>query len=85
MKVLVFDDSGKLFHMADEVISWKIWQEDDVRMRLNEKGYDDCLFNVNTVLGTHYTDTLADCTDQDWDIIDQAIYAVEDELYEFKE
>ena len=58
----------------DDYIVTKLWCEEDIRMRLIDnyelEGTDE---EVAAVINTGYLETLNDCTDTDWSIIDYAI------------
>ena len=56
-----------------EYVAWKLWSRDDIRCELVEKGYDDSLENIETVIQSGYLKHLSECTDQDWDMIGYAI------------
>lgn len=62
--------------LAPGVIAVKVWTRDDIRDTLQTEGYEGTEGEVNRVID--FSDTLSlldDCTDQDWEIIRQAIEA----------
>lgn len=62
--------------LAPDVVAVKVWTRDDIKDALQTEGYEGTEGEVNRVLDS--TDTLSlldDCTDQDWEIIRQAIEA----------
>ena len=65
-----------------EIIALKIWSNEDVKQRLHEMinnpecKYADLIrdnFDVIAEYATHYNSDLEECTEHDWDIIDQQI------------
>lgn len=59
--------------LRSEFIAMKLWNREDVKQVLREEGYDDTEENVNKVINSGYLNALNDCTDDDWEIIRQAI------------
>ena len=59
--------------VLSEYLAWKLWSEEDVRLRLEELGYAATDENVAAVIGTGELRYLSDCDDTDWYLIDDAI------------
>lgn len=57
----------------NDYFALKLWQEDDIKAVLDEMGYPCSEENVATVLASGDLDALSDCTDNDWNIISNAI------------
>lgn len=55
----------------------KVWCDEDVANELRSLGYEDDDESVEAVkeFGGRYLESLNDCTDHDWDLIDEAIRA----------
>lgn len=62
--------------LAPGVVAAKVWTLDDIREALRSEGYEGSEGEVNRVIDFSNTlSLLEDCTDQDWEIIHQAIEA----------
>ena len=60
--------------LAPDVIAAKVWTRDDVKDALQSEGYEGTEEEVGRVIDASNTlSLLDDCTDQDWEIIHQAI------------
>jgi len=59
----------------DDYFASKIWCEEDIATVLIENGYEDTEDNIQAVLGTGMLKVLNDCTDQDWQVITNAVEA----------
>ena len=64
---------GEDILFRDDYIATTLWSEEDIRGRLMEKGYRGTQDEVDAVLNTGYLKNLGDCTDGDWQMIDDAI------------
>ncbi len=58
-----------------DYIATTLWCDEDIRVRLQDLGYEGTDEEVEAVLGTGYLKYLGDCTDGDWQQIDDAINA----------
>ena len=58
----------------NDYIATKLWCRDDVKEILIEKGYAGTENEIDEVINTGRLETLGDCTDEDWEIIDSAIW-----------
>ena len=58
-----------------DFIATTLWTEEDIRKRLIENGYAGSDEEVSMVLNTGLLKNLGDCTDSDWQMIDDAINA----------
>lgn len=56
-----------------DFIATTLWTEEDIRNRLIENGYEGSDEEVSAVLNTGLLKNLGDCTDGDWQMIDDAI------------
>ncbi len=85
---LTANDCGSLFNTIKEaspVIGGKIWTENDIASELRETNFSDNQKNIDAVLEhMQNTDVLDDATDDEWDVIHEAIdeASVNDELTE---
>lgn len=62
--------------LAPDVIAAKVWTTDDVKDALQSEGYEGTEEEVGRVIdASSLLSLLDDCTDQDWEIINQAIEA----------
>lgn len=60
--------------LAPDVIAAKVWTRDDIKDTLQSEGYEGTEEEVGRVIDASNTlSLLDDCTDQDWEIIHQAI------------
>lgn len=55
-----------------DYIAMKLWQREDVAGILEKMGYEPTTENVDTVVNTGMLDCLNDCTDSDWEAIENA-------------
>lgn len=62
--------------ILDDYIAKTLWCREDVAYRLIEKGFAGTEEEVDEVLNSGELDTLGDCLDQHWEIINQAIDSV---------
>lgn len=62
---------GELLN-RDDYIATKLWERQDIANTLNERGYLGTDAEVDSVLNTGMLEALNDCTDTDWEIINQA-------------
>lgn len=60
----------------DNYFACKLWSEEDIVGVLEEAGYEASEENVNAVINSGLLKNLNNCTDQDWDIINNAISEV---------
>ena len=60
--------------LRSEHIAMKLWSREDISLTLEYCGYEPSEENIDKVLNTQISKCLNDCTDYDWEIIDQAIY-----------
>lgn len=66
----------KAARLAPDVIAAKVWTTDDVKDTLQSEGYEGTEEEVGRVIdASNLLSLLDDCTDQDWEIINQAIEA----------
>lgn len=66
----------KAAKLAPDVIAAKVWTTDDVKDVLQSEGYEGTEEEVGRVIdASNLLSLLDDCTDQDWEIINQAIEA----------
>ena len=64
----------KAARLAPDVIAAKVWTRDDVKDALQSAGYEGTEEEVGRVIdASNLLSLLDDCTDQDWEIIHQAI------------
>ena len=64
----------KAARLAPDVIAAKVWTQDDIKDTLQSDGYEGTEEEVSRVIDASNTlSLLDDCTDQDWEIIHQAI------------
>lgn len=64
----------KAARLAPDVIAAKVWTTEDIRDVLQSAGYEGTDEEVGRVIDASNTlSLLDDCTDQDWEIIHQAI------------
>ena len=64
----------KAAKLAPDVITAKVWTRDDIKDTLQSEGYEGTEEEVGRVIDASNTlSLLDDCTDQDWEIIHQAI------------
>ena len=62
--------------LAPGVVAAKVWTLDDIKDALRSEGYEGTEGEVNRVIYfSNLLELLEDCTDQDWEIIHQAIEA----------
>ena len=62
--------------LAPGVVAVKVWTRDDIKDALRSEGYEGTEGEVNRVIYfSNLLELLEDCTDQDWEIIHQAIEA----------
>ena len=59
--------------LRDDYIAMKLWCEEDIRTRLQERQFLGTPEQVAEVINTGYLKYLGDCTDGDWQMIDNAI------------
>lgn len=88
-KIIFIDDNGKeeilregLYVKGDilfrpDYFATKLWCDEDVAMALSEKGIEPSQANVSAIINTGMLKYLGDCTDADWEAINQAIGACE--------
>ncbi|MBR0420278.1 MAG: hypothetical protein IJI66_14045 [Erysipelotrichaceae bacterium] len=70
-EVVISDD---MLHkiISKRYIAYKLWSREDIEDLLEEKGVEPTSDNVDLVI-TEIGSQLSDCTDYDWEIINQAI------------
>ena len=59
--------------LRSDYIATTLWSRHDIALRLEELGYQGTEKEVDAVLETGYLKNLGDCTDGDWQMIDDAI------------
>lgn len=59
-----------------------LWSKDDIAATLIGKGFKDSDENIKHVIDSGMLDVLGDCTDEDWNVIDNAINQLEQQLEE---
>lgn len=69
-EVLTFFNRGV---EPNNYIAMKIWTREDIESVLRDMGYPDTEENVDAVVNSGDLNALNDCTDDDWEIIEQAI------------
>lgn len=57
-----------------DYIAMKLWSKEDIISQITKNGFKPTDENVNTVLNSHELKYLNDCTDEDWEIIKNAIF-----------
>ncbi len=67
-----------------DYIATTLWTEEDIAIRLQDNGYEGTQEEVDEVLSTGYLRDLGDCTDGDWQQIDDAIYEARERLEEIE-
>ena len=73
-----YDDIHKL--LDKYFIAYKLWSTEDIECELARLGYEPSDENVATVLNHMWVRGLSECTDSDWEIINQGIAYAKDEL-----
>ena len=69
----------KRYYMGEDIlfrsdyIATTLWLEEDIADRLQDLGYEGTQEEVDSVLNTGCLKNLGDCTDGDWQQIDEAI------------
>ncbi len=87
MKLVLYDNSGNVVMekegnftksdviIRDDYIATKLWNREDVAGVLEEENIPATTGNIDEVINTGLLDSLGDCTDQDWEIIRNAVHA----------
>lgn len=68
--------------IRSDYIATKLWSKGDVAAKLVERGFKDTDKNISLVINTGMLSHLHDCTDEDWETINQAVDEVADKLEE---
>lgn len=61
--------------IRSDYIASKLWNRADVENVLEEENFPGTSKNIDEVINTGLLDSLNDCTDQDWDIVKNAVWA----------
>lgn len=69
----------RMLEEIPDVVAWKVWTKDDIENCLEEDGFLPSDENVDLVMQA-VCEGLSDCTDDDWDIIRDAIYGMSEDL-----
>lgn len=69
-EVLGFFDN---FINKNDYIAMKLWTKEDIESMLRTMNYPVTDENISSVIKSGYIDALNDCTDNDWEIIENAI------------
>lgn len=69
----------KMLEENPDIVAWKIWTKDDIKKCLEEDGFLPSDENVDFVMQA-VCEELSDCSDDDWDVIRDAIYGRSKEL-----
>lgn len=72
---------NKIHKLLDKYfIAYKLWSVEDIESELGIQGYEATDENVAAVLNHMWIGGLSECTDRDWEIINQAIADAKEEL-----
>ena len=69
----------RMLEEIPDVVAWKVWTKDDIKECLEEDGFLPSDENVDLVMQA-VCEGLSDCTDDDWDVIRDAIYGMSEDL-----
>lgn len=67
------DDDQFYRYLDDHYVAWKLWSREDIRDYLEDTGYPATDQNVDAVISCDLSN-LRDSTEDDWAIIDMAVY-----------
>ena len=59
--------------IREQYVAAKLWEREDIYHMLTENNYEGTDNEIDAVINTHMLDALEDCTDTDWEIIENAI------------